>query len=180
MPPTEPLQIHAAAFPAPFGQVMAAAGDGGVLAIGIETRVGAAENSLLDWARSLGANGTGEILCSPDATLERLGRALEDYFKRRLPIPPLPLDLRRGTPFQRQVWQALCHIPHGETRSYQHLADQIGRPRAARAVGQACGRNPIPILVPCHRVITSSGRLGGFSSGLAVKRSLLDLEQPPA
>lgn len=180
MPSTEAVKIHAAAFPAPFGCVLAAAGDQGVLATELDNRIGLTRVHLLDWAQSLRTNGAGDVVCTPDATLEWVGRAIADYFKRRLPIPPLPLDLRRGTSFQRQVWQELCRIPHGETRSYQQLADQIGRPRAARAVGQACGRNPIAILVPCHRVITSGGRLGGFSGGLAIKRLLLALEQSPA
>lgn len=180
MPPREEFKVHAAMFPAPFGCVLAAAGDQGVLATELDNRIGLTQVHLLDWAQSLSTKGAGDVVCMPDATLERLGQALADYFHRRLPIPPLPLDLRCGTSFQRQVWQELCRIPYGETRSYQQLADQIGRPRAARAVGQACGRNPIAILVPCHRVITSGGRLGGFSGGLAIKRLLLDLERSPA
>jgi methylated-DNA-[protein]-cysteine S-methyltransferase len=87
------------------------------------------------------------------------------------------LDIRDATPFQQQVWQATCKIPYGQTRSYEWLATQVGRPAAARAVGQAMATNPLPIIIPCHRVITSQGRLGGFRGGLALKRRLLDLEQ---
>lgn len=83
-----------------------------------------------------------------------------------------------GTPFQRQVWRAIGQIPYGETRTYQWIANKIGKPKAVRAVGQACGANPWPILIPCHRVVGSGGKLGGFSRGLRLKRQLLALEQP--
>ena len=88
----------------------------------------------------------------------------------------MPLDLSAGTQFQQQVWQALRTIPRGETRSYAWVARQIGRPKAARAVGAACGANPVLLLVPCHRVVASDGTLGGFSCGLPLKRRLLALE----
>lgn len=88
------------------------------------------------------------------------------------------LDLAQGTPFQRQVWRALLEIPCGETRTYGQVAEQIGRPWAARAVGQAVGANPLPIVVPCHRVVGSGG-LGGFGGGLALKKRLLALEGAP-
>lgn len=81
-----------------------------------------------------------------------------------------------GTPFQRQVWQALAEIPHGETRSYAWVAQRIGRPRAVRAVGQAVGSNPLGLLVPCHRVVASDGTLGGFGGDLKMKEDLLRLE----
>ncbi len=88
----------------------------------------------------------------------------------------VPLDLR-GTPFQLQVWGELQKIPFGHTISYQEVARRLGKPGAARAVGRACGANPIPLIVPCHRVIASSGALGGFSSGLPRKRWLLEHER---
>ena len=87
----------------------------------------------------------------------------------------LPLDLR-GTPFQRKVWNALLDIPYGETRSYAQLARSIGVPNAFRAVGAANGANPISIVIPCHRVISSGGGLGGYGGGLPLKRRLLALE----
>jgi len=86
------------------------------------------------------------------------------------------LDIRDATPFQQRVWQAACNIHYGQTRSYHWLACQVGNPKAARAVGQALATNPLPIIVPCHRVITSQGKLGGFAGGLALKRHLLKLE----
>lgn len=81
-----------------------------------------------------------------------------------------------GTPFQQEVWDALLTIPYGETRTYKQIAEQIGRPKAVRAVGQALNRNPLPILFPCHRVIGSSGKLVGFAGGLAEKQRLLEFE----
>ena len=88
----------------------------------------------------------------------------------------LPLALE-GTEFQRQVWGELRRIPFGETISYGELAARIGKPTASRAVGAANGRNPLPVVVPCHRVIGSSGRLVGYGGGLTTKQALLDLEQ---
>jgi AraC family transcriptional regulator, regulatory protein of adaptative response / methylated-DNA-[protein]-cysteine methyltransferase len=82
-----------------------------------------------------------------------------------------------GTPFQKKVWQALRRIPHGQTQTYQQIARQIGKPRAVRAVGNACGANPVGILVPCHRVVGSDGSLGGYYWGLKVKQKLLERER---
>jgi methylated-DNA-[protein]-cysteine S-methyltransferase len=87
-----------------------------------------------------------------------------------------PLDLSRGTPFQRQVWRAILRIPYGRVRSYRWVADRVGGAHYARAVGNALGANPVPIVVPCHRIVTSEGLLGGFTGGLPVKRKLLQLE----
>jgi methylated-DNA-[protein]-cysteine S-methyltransferase len=91
--------------------------------------------------------------------------------------PPLPpLDLSGGTKFRLRVWAELRRIPRGETRSYGEIADELGKRRAARAVGGACGANPIPVLIPCHRVLAANGGLGGFSGGLEWKRRLLAIE----
>lgn len=87
-----------------------------------------------------------------------------------------PIDLSSGTSFQRQVWRAIVRIPYGRVRSYRWVADRVGGRAYARAVGHALGANPVPIIVPCHRVVTSDGSLGGFSGGLPVKRKLLELE----
>jgi len=87
------------------------------------------------------------------------------------------VDLAGTTRFQQKVWLTVRNIPRGETRSYGWVANQLGLPKAARAVGQALGRNPVPIVVPCHRVISSDGKLGGFGGGLEVKKFLLQLEQ---
>lgn len=98
--------------------------------------------------------------------------ALRGHAPRALP----PLDLSSGTEFQRRVWLALRRIPVGQTRTYAQVAAAIGAPQALRAVGGACGANPIPVLVPCHRVLSSDGGLGGFSAGLEWKRRLLTRE----
>ncbi|HET8734680.1 MAG TPA: methylated-DNA--[protein]-cysteine S-methyltransferase [Anaeromyxobacteraceae bacterium] len=103
--------------------------------------------------------------------LEAARAALADYFAGRPPQLPA-LDLQ-GSEFQRRVWRALLEIPWGEVRSYGELAASLGMPGAARAVGAANGRNPVAILVPCHRVVGAGGRLGGYSGGLDVKRKLL-------
>ncbi len=89
---------------------------------------------------------------------------------------PDELDLSEATDFQREVWEATRLIPYGETRSYTWVAAQIRQPKAVRAVGQALGRNPLPIIVPCHRVLASDGQLGGFSGGIEMKKHLLYLE----
>lgn len=102
-------------------------------------------------------------------------RQLEAYFRRELRAFDLPLE-PMGTPFQQQVWQQLLAIPYGQTRSYGQLAVALGDPKRARAVGAANGRNPISIIVPCHRVIGTSGKLTGFAGGLEAKQRLLALE----
>ena len=104
-------------------------------------------------------------------------RQLAEYFAGKRQDFDISLDMR-GTPFQKNVWEALLAIPFGETRSYGQLARQLGNPNATRAVGAANGRNPISIIVPCHRVIGSSGSLTGFAGGLDTKSRLLDLENP--
>ncbi len=112
---------------------------------------------------------------SPDL-FDDLMERFRGYLSGHQTAFPDKLDLSGATPFQRQVWQATRLIPYGETRSYAWVADQIENPMAVRAVGQALGRNPLPVIVPCHRVIASDGKLGGFSGGLAMKRHLLHLE----
>ena len=104
-------------------------------------------------------------------------RDLREYARGQPVVFRVPLDLSGGTVFQQKVWRALCRIPRGQTRSYAWVARQIGRPRATRAVGAACGANPVPVIVPCHRVIASDGSLGGFSAGLPLKIRLLKFER---
>lgn len=111
----------------------------------------------------------------PTAFVE-VAAQLRDYFAGRLTTFELPMTLL-GTPFQRTVWAALGEIPYGETTTYGELAARIGQPTAARAVGLANGRNPISIVVPCHRVVGSTGALTGYGGGLERKRRLLAFEQ---
>jgi len=110
------------------------------------------------------------------APLKDTVRQLELYFAGRLEDFDLPLA-PQGTPFQQTVWQRLCDIPYGETISYGELARRIGNPNASRAVGLANGSNPIPIIIPCHRVIGSNGKLTGYGGGLPIKEKLLALER---
>jgi methylated-DNA-[protein]-cysteine S-methyltransferase len=119
---------------------------------------------------------TGLVENDRHPVLLKAERQLEEYFAGSRQAFDLPLDMR-GTTFQKDVWEALLAIPYGETRSYGQLAKQLGRPSASRAVGAANGRNPISIVVPCHRVIGSSGKLTGFAGGLDVKARLLDMER---
>ena len=112
---------------------------------------------------------------SSDPVLQASVAQLESYFRGERRVFDLPLAAS-GTPFQHSVWTALSSIPYGELRSYRDIAQSIGKPAAVRAVGAANGRNPLPIVVPCHRVIGSNGALTGFAGGLGVKRFLLALE----
>ena len=103
-------------------------------------------------------------------------RQLFDYLNGERNPFDIPLDLSRGTPFRRQVWRVLQRVPYGKLRSYQWVAAHVGGRRYARAVGNAVGANPLPIVIPCHRVVAQDTTLGGFSGGLLMKRKLLKLE----
>ena len=113
---------------------------------------------------------------SPDnPAISQAKRELTDYFAGELKQFSVPLDWQ-GTAFQQSVWEALTHIPYGETVSYADVARAIGRPKSARPTGGAVGANPLPIIVPCHRVIGSDQSLTGFTGGLSIKVALLELE----
>ncbi len=125
-------------------------------------------------------NGQRDVEPEPDwvrrpAVLAEATRQLKAYFAGELQDFDLELT-PHGTPFQLEVWEALRNIPYGATTSYGELAQSIGRPRSARAVGAANGKNPLPVVVPCHRVIGASGDLTGFGGGLEIKSALLALE----
>lgn len=108
--------------------------------------------------------------------LEAARRQLLDYLAGRRNMFDIPLDFSRGTVFQRRVWRTLQRVPFGKLRSYQWIAARVGGRRYARAVGNAVGANPLPIVVPCHRIVAQDASLGGFSCGLPMKRKLLTLE----
>jgi methylated-DNA-[protein]-cysteine S-methyltransferase len=127
-----------------------------------------------------GTAAAGSSPGTPPATLEAAAAQLGEYVAGRRTTFDLPLRFPGGTAFQQQVWLALATIPYGETVSYAELAEEVGRPGAFRAVGQANGANPLPIFYPCHRVVASGGGLGGYGGGLDLKRRLLALEQGPA
>ena len=149
--------------PSPVGQLTLVARDGKLSAILWET----------ERANRVRLGELHEANDSP--VLLEAQRQLQEYFAGTRSQFTLELDFA-GTDFQKQVWQALLTIPFGETRSYSQIAQQIGNPRAVRAVGAANGRNPISIIAPCHRVIGASGELTGFAGGLQAKQYLLALE----
>lgn len=120
-------------------------------------------------APEIGAQGKTELL-------QTVCSQLREYFAQSRREFTFPLSLQ-GTPFQRRVWQALCKIPYGETRSYSEIARAIGSEKACRAVGMANHRNPVAIVVPCHRVVGAKGALVGYGGGLPVKEYLLLLER---
>ncbi len=122
------------------------------------------------------ASGDPSAPVGAERILDETEQQLRDYFRGERRTFDLPLDLH-GTDFQVAAWTALADIPYGQTRTYAEQASAIGRPSATRAVGAANGRNPISIVLPCHRVVGADGTLTGFAGGLEVKRRLLDLER---
>lgn len=146
----------------PLGQLLMTAGDRGVTGVYLEGGRHAPVPRP-DWSREPGS-------------FTELAGQLTEYFRGSRTEFTLPLD-PSGTPFQLRVWEALRTIPYGTTASYRELASRIGQPAATRAVGLANGRNPLSIVVPCHRVIGADGSLTGYAGGLERKRTLLDLER---
>jgi methylated-DNA-[protein]-cysteine S-methyltransferase len=125
------------------------------------------------WLPNATGHHSGRVEDVPPVLKETITQ-LEEYFAGERTEFDVRMELD-GTPFQREVWAELSRIPYGETISYGELARRVGRPKGPRAVGQANGRNPIPIIVPCHRVLASNG-IGGYGGGLACKRALLAVE----
>lgn len=113
---------------------------------------------------------------SIESCIKLTNEVLNNYFSKKPSTNLPPLDLSSGTDFQKKVWSALLNIPFGKTKTYSEISELIGCYNGARAVGSACGANPIPIIIPCHRVIAKNGKLGGFSAGLKWKILLLDIE----
>jgi len=149
--------------PSPAGPLFLAASKGGLVRLEFE-------------GRELKMNPAAIDLRESKPALAPYLRELKEYFAGERREFSLPLDLR-GTEFQLACWHELLKIPYGETRSYRDIAEAIGHPHAYRAVGMSNNRNPVAIIVPCHRVIASSGSLCGYGGGLDLKRKLLDLEQ---
>lgn len=113
----------------------------------------------------------------PDENLKKkFVSEIDQYFQGGMPVSDFPLDLGLCTPFQKKVYKAAQKIGHGEVRTYSWIAEKIGNPKASRAVGQALNKNPVPIIIPCHRVVAKDGDLRGFASGLGWKKRLLKLE----
>jgi methylated-DNA-[protein]-cysteine S-methyltransferase len=120
-------------------------------------------------------DSVNNAIWSPDLFKDLMERLRVCFNGHRTTFPD-ELDLSGATHFQREVWEITRLIPHGETRSYSWVAEQISKPRTMRGVGQALARNPLPIIIPCHRVVASAGKLGGFGGGVEMKRHLLFLE----
>lgn len=131
------------------------------------------DGTALTGIRSVGSI-TGEIFT--DEITAEAKRQLEEYFDKKRRTFELPLHLN-GTDFQLRVWNALTEIPFGETRSYRDIAEAAGSPKACRAAGNAVGKNPFLIVLPCHRVIASDGTIGGFSADIRIKKYLLGFEK---
>jgi len=151
--------MHYSTLSTPIGELMLTADDDGALTA----------------VHLPGRHPSARGLQRDDALLEPARRQLTEYFAGERTAFDLPLR-PAGAPFQLRVWEALRRIPYGETASYGEIARELGHPTAARAVGAANGRNPIAIVVPCHRVIGANGSLTGYAGGLECKRALLDLE----
>lgn len=113
-----------------------------------------------------------------DETTLKIKKELMDYFTGKRKEFEINLDLQ-GTEFQKKVWDEMAKIPYGETMSYGELAQKIGNPKGSRAIGMACNRNKIPIIIPCHRVVGKNGKLTGFAGGLEIKEFLLKIEKEP-
>lgn len=136
---------------------------------------GGAAASCARLERWFAGNFGNVALRESDLELDGARRQLQDYFAGGLREFSLPLDMR-GTDFQLRVWEALMDIPYGDTVSYKDIAVSIGSPKAVRAVGGANNRNPVPVIVPCHRVIGAGGQMVGYGGGLGIKETLLQLE----
>jgi len=164
------LVLKYTVFPTPLGPMYAAASEAGVCRVTSGVTDEAFATDMLN-------RFDAELAFAPDnGLLTSVEDQITRYFEGKLKDFDLPVDFLRGTSFTRQVWTAQQAIPYGQWRSYKWVAEQVRRPRAARAVGQANSSNDIGLLVPCHRVITSDGRLGGYGGRPEVKAFLLDLE----
>jgi methylated-DNA-[protein]-cysteine S-methyltransferase len=168
---TAPADVHYALVDSPLGTLVAAATPHGLAALSYEDHSGGAD-AVLDW---LSARLSPRMLEAP-ARLDDVRRELDEYFEGRRRDFDLPIDWTLTSPFGRRVLRATAAIPFGRVSTYGDMAARAGNPKASRAAGRALGANPIPIVVPCHRVIGASGRLTGYTGGLHRKVALLQLE----
>lgn len=159
----------------PIGRLLISSTDRGVCRIDFEKKVEPEEElvGLEQWA-AVKLGGTVSLMAGGGVCAEAAGQ-LDEYFRGGRTRFELPLDLT-GTPFQLQVWGALAKIPYGELRSYKQVAEAIGSPKAVRAVGGANNKNPVPVVIPCHRVVGAGGDMVGYAGGLPIKHKLLELE----
>jgi methylated-DNA-[protein]-cysteine S-methyltransferase len=163
------LDVAYATADSPFGSLLLARTPQGLVRVGLPNQD--ADELLIDLATRV----SPRVLEAP-AQLDDARRELDLYFEGRLTEFDLPLDWQLSRDFRRRVLRAIARIPYGQTRSYTQMATSAGNERAVRAAGTACGTNPIPLVVPCHRVLRSGGALGGYGGGLPMKEELLRLE----
>lgn len=161
-------------YPSPIGPLFLAASERGLVALEFDGRL-PGQQTIRPNPRDLRAENKKTQFEQSIEALRPYVTELEQYFAGFRKKFDFPLDLR-GTEFQLRCWKALLEIPYGETRTYAHIARAVGRPQGFRAVGMANNRNPVAIVVPCHRVIASDGTLCGYGGGLEIKRKLLELE----
>lgn len=169
--------LHSVTIESPAGPLFLAASEKGLVALEFDRRL-PGQQTIRPNPRDLRAekeDRDGVRFVESASTMKPYVRELEEYFAGHRRHFTFPLDLR-GTDFQKACWHALLKIPYGETRTYADIARAVGKSNAFRAVGMANNRNPIAIVVPCHRVIASDGTLCGYGGGLDVKRKLLELE----
>jgi O-6-methylguanine DNA methyltransferase len=166
--------LHYTMFTSPVGPLFLAASSRGLVALEFDARL-PGQQTVRPNPRDLREESKTQRFEESARALQPYVQQLEEYFAGRLREFTFPLDLR-GTEFQLACWRALVAIPYGETRTYADIARTVGRPQGFRAVGMANNRNPIAIVVPCHRVIASDGTLCGYGGGLDTKRKLLALE----
>lgn len=157
----------------PLGPIVLAATDAGVVRVGLPSE----DEDLV--VEELARRISGRVLWAPRASLAEARRQLDEYFEQRRTEFEVALDWRLTAGFRRRVLAATAEIPYGHTASYTQVATQAGSPRAVRAAGTALAKNPLPILVPCHRVLRSSGALGAYRGGPDAKALLLSLERAP-
>lgn len=166
--------LHSTMFASPVGPLFLAASEKGLVALEFDARL-PGQQTIRPNPRDLRSASKAVRFEGADARMSGYARELQEYFAGGRRDFSFPLDLR-GTEFQLACWKALLAIPYGETRTYADIARAVGRPQGFRAVGMANNRNPVAIVVPCHRVIASDGTLCGYGGGLDVKRKLLQLE----
>ncbi|HYM76670.1 MAG TPA: methylated-DNA--[protein]-cysteine S-methyltransferase [Candidatus Dormibacteraeota bacterium] len=166
--------LHSTIVTSPVGPLFLAASERGLVALEFEARL-PGQQTIRPNPRDLRAESKTLRFEESPGKLSAFAHELEEYFAGQRREFTFPLDLR-GTDFQLACWRALLAIPYGETRTYADIARAVGRPQGFRAVGMANNRNPVAIVVPCHRVIASDGTLCGYGGGLDIKRKLLELE----
>lgn len=159
------MTLNYCTYPTPLGELLLVTRNGALVNVGLP-----GQNIEPPRPATVGTQDPGEHLGA-------ITQQLDEYFSGQRTTFDMKTDLSETTDFRRAVLEHLTTIPYGETRTYTQVAEAVGRPRAVRAVGSACATNPVPIVIPCHRVLRSDGSLGGYAGGLDMKRTLLELEQ---